>query len=64
MLKPHYSLVCAFIIIIVFDPRIKLTYYEIQKWESEYINLSKQILSDTYNKYYNNTTIMLLLPLI
>jgi len=28
---------------LVLDPRIKLTYYEIQQWEREYIDLSKQI---------------------
>ena len=41
---------------LVLDPRIKLTYYEIQQWEREYIDLSKQILTNTYNRYYYNAT--------
>jgi len=44
-------------IFLVLDPRIKLTYYESQEWEKEYIDISTKILKDTYNDYYcNNIT--------
>ncbi|EXX62125.1 hypothetical protein RirG_164700 [Rhizophagus irregularis DAOM 197198w] len=38
----------------IFDPRVKLKYYQQQDWEQEYIDAAQKIVTDTYNKNYKN----------
>lgn len=43
-------------IILVLDPRLKLTYHKENNWEEEFITEAKNSIKDLYEKLYAETT--------
>ena len=43
-------------IILVLDPRLKLTYHKENNWEEEFITEAKNSIKDLYEKVYAETT--------
>ncbi|CAB4424046.1 unnamed protein product [Rhizophagus irregularis] len=42
----------------ILDPRMKLKYYLQQEWEQEYIDAAIKVIKDTYNKHYQNDSLL------
>lgn len=40
---------------IVLHPKFKLTYFNKENWESEWIDTARQLLREEWNKYYKPT---------